>query len=151
MHPLLSGAIEDQAIGRVHRIGQTKPCLVIRYIVRGTIEERLHARQQAHKLRTKAALAEAHGGPRSVDEICLRTPTKRRKLASTTNCGDAVQSAADVRALFGLNKTDDTDVSAPHHEPSGPGGTRGAVRAATSVDDRSQMEGLHLELSPVYG
>ena len=30
---------EEQALDRVHRIGQTRPVTAIRYIVRGSVEE----------------------------------------------------------------------------------------------------------------
>ena len=33
--------IEDQAIGRAHRLGQTRPVTVYRLVVKGTIEERV--------------------------------------------------------------------------------------------------------------
>ncbi|KAF1984535.1 hypothetical protein K402DRAFT_358980 [Aulographum hederae CBS 113979] len=39
-------AIEDQAIDRVHRLGQTRPCRVLRLVVEGSIEERVLDIQQ---------------------------------------------------------------------------------------------------------
>lgn len=43
IEPILNPAQELQAIGRVHRIGQTKPIKVHRFLVRSTIEERMHS------------------------------------------------------------------------------------------------------------
>lgn len=34
-------AIEQQAIDRVHRLGQNKPVYVTRYIIKGTVEKRI--------------------------------------------------------------------------------------------------------------
>ena len=42
VEPILNPAQELQAIGRVHRIGQTKATTVHRFIIRNTIEERMH-------------------------------------------------------------------------------------------------------------
>ncbi|TRY78378.1 hypothetical protein TCAL_01692 [Tigriopus californicus] len=42
VEPILNPAQELQAIGRVHRIGQTKSTRIHRFIVRSTIEERMH-------------------------------------------------------------------------------------------------------------
>ncbi|ENN71679.1 hypothetical protein YQE_11603, partial [Dendroctonus ponderosae] len=42
MEPLLDTANELQAIGRVHRIGQTKKTVVHRFVIRDTIEESLY-------------------------------------------------------------------------------------------------------------
>lgn len=39
-------AVEQQAIDRVHRLGQTKPVQTIRFIAKGTIEENIVALQQ---------------------------------------------------------------------------------------------------------
>jgi SWI/SNF-related matrix-associated actin-dependent regulator of chromatin subfamily A3 len=44
-------AIEDQAVDRVHRLGQTKDCRVFRLVVEGTIEDSvLDIRQDKRKL-----------------------------------------------------------------------------------------------------
>jgi|EP01047_Picozoa_sp_COSAG01_P068297 E3 ubiquitin-protein ligase SHPRH len=40
--PLLNPGMEMQAVGRVHRIGQTKPTFVHKYLVDRTVEERVH-------------------------------------------------------------------------------------------------------------
>ncbi|XP_069684447.1 E3 ubiquitin-protein ligase SHPRH isoform X2 [Periplaneta americana] len=43
VEPILNPADELQAIGRVHRIGQTRKTVVHRFLIRGTVEERIHA------------------------------------------------------------------------------------------------------------
>ncbi len=53
MDPWWNPASENQAIGRAHRIGQTKPVMVYRLIAQGTIEEKIEALKQ-----TKTRLAE---------------------------------------------------------------------------------------------
>ena len=50
--PWWNPAVEDQATGRAHRIGQNKPVFVYKLIVSGTVEEKIAALQTS-----KAALA----------------------------------------------------------------------------------------------
>lgn len=40
--PLLNPAAEQQALGRVHRIGQTRRTTVHKFLVRATVEEKMH-------------------------------------------------------------------------------------------------------------
>ena len=41
MEPSFNTALEDQAVGRVHRLGQTRPTLITRLVMKDSIEERL--------------------------------------------------------------------------------------------------------------
>ena len=58
MDPWWNPAVEAQAIGRAHRIGQEKPVFAYRMVTRGSIEERILELQER-----KRALAEALLGP----------------------------------------------------------------------------------------
>ena len=44
--PIISKSVEAQAVGRVHRIGQTKETFIHRFIVEDTIEERIDTLQK---------------------------------------------------------------------------------------------------------
>lgn len=41
--PPLNPAAEQQALGRVHRIGQKKTTTVHRFLIKGTVEEKIHS------------------------------------------------------------------------------------------------------------
>lgn len=45
LEPQWNPSVEHQAIGRVVRLGQTKPVQVIRYTMRKTVETNVHNRQ----------------------------------------------------------------------------------------------------------
>jgi SNF2 family DNA or RNA helicase len=47
MEPALNPALEAQAIGRVHRLGQTKNVEITRFVVKDSIEERIQKIQKA--------------------------------------------------------------------------------------------------------
>lgn len=49
MDPWWSFAVEAQAIDRVHRMGQTEPVTIYRYIVKESVEERMVNKIQARK------------------------------------------------------------------------------------------------------
>jgi DNA repair protein RAD5 len=76
-------AIEQQAIDRVHRLGQTKPVFVTRYIIKGTVEKRIMKIQ-----RTKTALINAS----------LSGAGKDKRVA-----------LADIKKIFGLDEEDSED------------------------------------------
>ncbi|CAL5432841.1 unnamed protein product [Camellia sinensis] len=55
---------EDQAIDRVHRIGQTRPVTVLRLTVKDTVEDRILALQQKKKVMVASAFGEDETGSR---------------------------------------------------------------------------------------
>uniref|UniRef100_A0A669E891 SNF2 histone linker PHD RING helicase n=1 Tax=Oreochromis niloticus TaxID=8128 RepID=A0A669E891_ORENI len=59
VEPILNPAHELQAIGRVHRIGQTKPTFVHRFLIKSTIEERMQAMLKTAEKRWVSVLNDA--------------------------------------------------------------------------------------------
>ena len=47
---------EAQAVNRVHRIGQTRPTFVHKYVVDGTVEKRIHSMTEAIFENTKGGV-----------------------------------------------------------------------------------------------
>lgn len=60
VEPILNPAHELQAIGRVHRIGQTKPTYVHRFLIKSTIEERMQAMLKTAEKSSHSATAMKH-------------------------------------------------------------------------------------------
>ncbi|WFD31325.1 DNA helicase rad5 [Malassezia sp. CBS 17886] len=56
-----NSAIEDQAVDRIHRLGQTRPVVVHRLLVENTIEDRILAIQQRKRTLVQDALAPTKG------------------------------------------------------------------------------------------
>ncbi|XP_027028249.2 E3 ubiquitin-protein ligase SHPRH [Tachysurus fulvidraco] len=79
VEPILNPAHELQAIGRVHRIGQTKPTFVHRFLIKSTIEERMQA--------------------------MLKTAEKSHSATAMKHSEASVFTVADLAELF----TEDTD------------------------------------------
>ncbi|MGV9195806.1 SNF2-related protein [Arcanobacterium canis] len=62
--PWWNPAVEEQAVDRAHRIGQTRPVHVYRLVSEGTVEEKVLALQD-HKRSLLAVLSEGNGATRS--------------------------------------------------------------------------------------
>ncbi|KAJ8353204.1 hypothetical protein SKAU_G00207710 [Synaphobranchus kaupii] len=80
VEPILNPAHELQAIGRVHRIGQTRPTFVHRFLIKSTIEERMQA--------------------------MLKTAEKSHGTTAMKHSEASVLTVADLADLF----TEDTEV-----------------------------------------
>ncbi|KAK3576517.1 hypothetical protein CHS0354_034193 [Potamilus streckersoni] len=52
VEPILNPAHELQAIGRVHRIGQARSTFVHKFLIRGTIEQRIYTMLEQHEVTT---------------------------------------------------------------------------------------------------
>ena len=77
MDPWWNPAVEEQAIDRVHRIGQLHPVKVTRFVVRGTVEERILELQERKRRVCRATL---EGGEELSKEEARRMRLEDLKL-----------------------------------------------------------------------
>jgi SNF2 family DNA or RNA helicase len=89
LEPCLNPALEEQAIGRVHRLGQTRPTTVKRLIVVNSVEERMLAVVAAHV---------AGGGAAKLANTGVIEPT----VAGGVRRDRAALALAEMSQLFGV-------------------------------------------------
>jgi superfamily II DNA or RNA helicase len=66
--PWWNPAVEDQASGRAHRIGQERKVTVFRLVMRGTVEERIQALKERKRALARAVVGEDAGALRGLSE-----------------------------------------------------------------------------------
>jgi SNF2 family DNA or RNA helicase len=89
MDPFWNPYIEEQAIDRAHRLGQTRPVLVHRVLIKETVEDRIIALQEKKRALISEALDEKASqslGRLSVQELAYLFGISR-------NVGDALPAA----------------------------------------------------------
>ena len=69
MEPQWNPMLEEQALSRVHRIGQTKPVHAVRFIVEGTIEENIRNLQATKKNLVEQVFGSRQKGSKWVERV----------------------------------------------------------------------------------
>lgn len=93
-------AIEQQAIDRVHRLGQNKPVFVTRYIIKGTVGR---SKSQFRTVQCKLTMTEKR---------IMKIQRSKTALVNASLSGggkDKGQTLADIKKIFGLDDADSED------------------------------------------
>lgn len=69
LDPWWNPAVEEQAVMRIHRIGQTKRVTIRRFIVKGTVEERMEAVQARKQRMITGALTDQEVRNARIEEL----------------------------------------------------------------------------------
>ncbi|XP_009796533.1 DNA repair protein RAD5A isoform X2 [Nicotiana tabacum] len=69
MDPWWNPAVEEQAVMRVHRIGQTQQVMIKRFIVKGSVEERMEAVQARKQRMISGALTDQEVRTARIEEL----------------------------------------------------------------------------------
>lgn len=95
-------AIEQQAIDRVHRLGQNKPVYVTRYIIKGTVGTCEKA------CRTQNSQTDS-----LAEKRIMKIQRSKTALVNASLSGgqqkDKQTSLADIKKIFGLDEDDSDD------------------------------------------
>ena len=96
LEPYWNPAVEQQAIDRIHRLGQTKPVTTIRLIMKDSIEQNMQERQKY-----KTALAEkAMDDDGLDDDDDSGSKRKRGKLTDEERSNIALEKLQSLMILF---------------------------------------------------
>ena len=120
--PLLEREVEAQAIGRVHRMSQTRPTVVHRFVMSGTIEESIlglrrqsdAAEDEGETSRGHTASSGAGGSPskgaggNNPTKVAGGSPTKRQRRAEGSLSWETVQALFSAPAATAPPPANDT-------------------------------------------
>ena len=105
LEPCFNPALEEQAIGRVHRLGQTKATVVKRLVVADSLEERIIATVRRRVAGGRGApLAECGGGGerhRAAEQLRKFEQTRVPQLAGGMSTDKAALRFEELNELFG--------------------------------------------------
>ena len=76
LEPLINKAMEEQSVNRCHRIGQMREVKIYKYIIQGTIEERIVALSKSEQKNT----TEENDSPSPKKKRLENSPKKNRKV-----------------------------------------------------------------------
>merc|ERR1712087_1006292 len=104
--PAENSAIEEQAIDRIHRIGQTRPVFVKRLIIKDSIEERILENRRSLSADRPAASTQLDGAGVLEEEDCEQQSKKRDRHEDENDMGEKrFQRLRQLEALFGCSAT----------------------------------------------
>ena len=99
IEPLLDPALEQQAVSRVHRIGQQNPTFVHRFIIRDTIEERVVDMHQARKHTTDGTSNKRPRGNHHAAELLTSHDIGKLFDIEIVEAADDAMSVVDAAAV----------------------------------------------------
>ena len=106
MDPATNSAIEEQAIDRIHRIGQTRPVTVKRFILEGSVEQRvLENRRSLAADRAGTALLDGSGDLEEEEKLNNIIQTRERHTDENGMGETSFQRLRQLEALFGCEAT----------------------------------------------
>ena len=107
MDPATNSAIEEQAIDRIHRIGQTRPVTVKRFIMEGTVEQRVleNRRSLAADQPTASALLDGSGDLEEEEKLNNIVYMRERHVDENNMGEKSFQRLRQLEALFGCEAT----------------------------------------------
>lgn len=99
-----NSAIEEQAIDRIHRIGQTRPVIVKRFVMQGTVEERLlGVRRSLGVDRPQTGTQLCGASVLAAEEMAALRAPKNGGVSEDLDSARRQQRVAMLEKLFGVS------------------------------------------------
>jgi len=107
MDPAMNSAVEEQAIDRIHRIGQTRPVFVKRLIIKDSIEERILSTRRSLAADRPTTSTQLDGaGLMEEDDVSAKKQNKRARHEDENDMGEKkFQRLRQLEALYGCSAT----------------------------------------------